>query len=113
MLPERFGNNGVYARVRTTDVRAISLENRQSFTGLVSSNLTLSAKAPHWDPRHGLAGSRRIRVVTICSADGILGNQANSLKALCGCRVDSERLLHVPIGLYLSSLMELRQSQTV
>jgi hypothetical protein len=30
-------------RVRTTDVRAISLENRQSFAGLVSSNLTLSA----------------------------------------------------------------------
>ena len=31
-------------RVRTTDVRAIRLENRQSFTGLVSSNLTFSAK---------------------------------------------------------------------
>lgn len=41
---DRFRNHGVYVRVRTTDVRAIRLENRQSFTGLVRSNLTLSAK---------------------------------------------------------------------
>jgi len=38
------GNIGVYVRVRTTDVRAISLENRQGFTAFESSNLTLSAK---------------------------------------------------------------------
>jgi hypothetical protein len=38
------GISGVYVRVRIADVRAIRLENRQSFTGLVSSILTLSAK---------------------------------------------------------------------
>jgi hypothetical protein len=37
------GNKGVYVRVRATDVRAVRLESRQSFTGIVSSNLTLSA----------------------------------------------------------------------
>ena len=31
-------------RVRIADVRVIRLENRRPFTGLVSSNLTLSAK---------------------------------------------------------------------
>jgi hypothetical protein len=38
------GNNGYYVLVRSVYVLAVSLENRQSFTGLVSSNLTLSAK---------------------------------------------------------------------
>jgi len=36
--------NSVYVLVRPIYVLAMCLENRQSFTGLVSSNLTLSAK---------------------------------------------------------------------
>ena len=39
------GSDGVYVRVRAADVRAIRLENRPSFTGLVSANLTLSANS--------------------------------------------------------------------
>ena len=38
------GNYGDCVRVRTTRVRAIRPENRQTFTGFVGSNLTLSAK---------------------------------------------------------------------
>jgi hypothetical protein len=37
------GNNGVYVLVPAAVVPATRLENRQSFTGLVSLNLTLSA----------------------------------------------------------------------
>jgi hypothetical protein len=43
-IARTIGNYDDCVRVRTTGVRAIRLENRQPFTGLVSSNLTLSAK---------------------------------------------------------------------
>jgi hypothetical protein len=38
------GNYGDCVRLRTTGVRPIRLENRRALTGLVSSNVTLSAK---------------------------------------------------------------------
>ena len=38
------GNDGDCVRVRSADARVIRLENRRAFTGLVSSNLTLSAR---------------------------------------------------------------------
>jgi hypothetical protein len=46
-------------RVRTAGVRAIRLENRQTFTGFVSSNLTLSASsdAAAFDPKRKLVFS--------------------------------------------------------
>jgi hypothetical protein len=42
-LNSRFGHSGVYVRLRCVYVRIHGLENRQPLTGLVSSNLTLSA----------------------------------------------------------------------
>jgi len=55
-------NNGVYVRVRTTDVRAMRLENRQGFTAFVSSNLTLSANSTIEEL---LAGWCTLRVLSI------------------------------------------------
>ena len=42
-MPRPLMHNVVYARVRTTGARVISLENRRARKSLVSSNLTLSA----------------------------------------------------------------------
>jgi hypothetical protein len=44
VLARHIGNYGDCVRIRTAGVRVIRLENRQTFTGFVSSNLTLSAK---------------------------------------------------------------------
>ncbi len=53
------GNDGDCVRVRSADARVIRLENRRPFTGLVSSNLTLSARLTGAFERRAASGERR------------------------------------------------------